>query len=67
MSEPPRLDRTAVAVYRMGGEPDDRAYWLSRPVAERLAAVELLRAHHHGWTDDALPRLPRVLRVVQRP
>ena len=42
-------------------------YWLGRPPAERLAAIESLRAQHHGWTDGALPRLPRVLRVVQGP
>ena len=56
-----------VRVYRMGEEPPDWEYWLSRPPAERLAAIESLRAQYHGWKDGALPRLPRVLRVVQGP
>jgi len=41
----------------------DLAFWLSRPPAERIAAVETLRARAYG----SLPRLQRVARVVQRP
>ena len=37
-------------------------YWLSRPPAERVAAVEALRRQHYG--DPG--RLQRVLRVVKR-
>ena len=31
---------------------DDSAwkYWVTRPVTERLAMVEELRAEYHGWT-----------------
>ncbi len=45
---------------------DDLRYWLSRPVAERLAAVEQLRRDHEGVPADAEPRLQRVCRIVQR-
>jgi hypothetical protein len=47
---------------------DDEAveYWLSRPVAERWAAVEQLRRAFYGWTDGTEPRLQRVLRIVRR-
>jgi hypothetical protein len=45
---------------------DDLRYWLSRPVAERIAAVEQLRRDHEGVTADAEPRLQRVYRLVQR-
>jgi hypothetical protein len=45
---------------------DDLRYWLSRPVAERLAAVEQLRRDHEGVTTDAEPRLQRGCRLVQR-
>jgi hypothetical protein len=45
---------------------DDLRYWLSRPVAERLAAVEQLRRDHEGVTADAEPRLQRVYRLVKR-
>ena len=60
------MDRTAVAVHRMGEELSDRAYWMGRPPEERWAAVEFLRATYHGWTDDARPRLQRVLRHAER-
>lgn len=46
----------------------DLAYWLSRPVAERLAAVELLRQQALGTPPDhdAEPGLQRVCRVARR-
>ncbi len=59
------MDRTAVAVYTLGEEPSDRDYWLTRPVQERLAVVERLRAQYHDWTDDTRPELLRLLRVVR--
>jgi hypothetical protein len=49
----------------------DRAflrYWRTRPVEERIAEVEELRAAYHGWGgDEARPQLPRVCRVLRRP
>ena len=54
-----------VRVFTMGEEPPDWEYWLGRTPGQRSAGIESLRAQHHGWTDGALPRLPRVLRVVQ--
>lgn len=41
---------------------EDRAYWLSKTPAERIAAVERLRRERHG---DAV-RLQRVARVIKR-
>ena len=41
----------------------DLAYWLSRPPAERVAAVDYLRRQYYGDTG----RLRRVARVVQLP
>jgi hypothetical protein len=41
----------------------DLAYWLSRPLAERIEAVEMLRVRTYG----ILPPLPRVARVIKRP
>lgn len=35
-------------------------YWLTRPVEERLAAVEELRCEYHGWTHGSEP-----IRVMQ--
>ena len=47
---------------------DDAAwtYWVTRPVAERLAMVEELRAEYHGWTHEPEPRLSRVCRIIRR-
>ena len=47
---------------------DDLTVWLSRPVEERIAAVEVIRRRVFGGGDNASgPRLQRVCRVVQRP
>jgi len=40
----------------------NREYWLSRPVEERIGAVEFYRKQVYG----DIPRLQRVARVVQR-
>jgi len=37
-------------------------YWLSRPPAERIAAVELLRRQVYG----DLPRLQRTVKIIRR-
>ena len=57
-----------VARPEMDAAANDLEFWLSRPVAERIAAVEVLRRRVFGGGDDASgPRLQRVCRVVQRP
>jgi hypothetical protein len=45
------------------GSAWDLQYWLTRPPAERVAAVDYLRRVYYG----ASARLQRVARVVQRP
>lgn len=61
----------AVAARRHLHDPDDDvAYWLSRPVEERIAALtEIRRALFELGDDDheARNRLPRVHRVLERP
>jgi hypothetical protein len=49
----------------MKGAPRDRAYWMSRPVQERFAAVEFLRQQAHAETADAQQGLQSVCRVTQ--
>lgn len=44
-------------------EWEDIEYWLSRPPGERMEALDHLRRHFYG----NLPRLQRVVRVIQRP
>ncbi len=53
---------------------EDLAYWLSRPVTERFAAVEWLRQQQHAGDVDPVTGEPvdleapiqRICRVVQR-
>jgi len=59
-----RLDRTQFSVVRLTDPDDAVAYWLSRPVEERLRALELLRRTFYGYT-SAGEGLQRVLEVAQ--
>jgi hypothetical protein len=59
-----RLDRTQFSVVRLTDPDDAVAYWLSRPVEERLRALELLRRTFYGYT-SASEGLQRVLEVAQ--
>lgn len=57
-----------VVTKRRLDDPDEPwRYWVSRPVAERIEAVEQLRREHHGWFHGTEPRLPRVLAIVRQP
>ncbi|MBA3598976.1 MAG: hypothetical protein H0W40_16605 [Methylibium sp.] len=40
-------------------------YWLSRPAAERVAAVETLRQRYIAQHFDVEPRLQRVCRITR--
>jgi hypothetical protein len=49
-------------------QPTDRDYWLTRPISERMAAVEQLRRQAYPLTNPdnhAKHRLQRVFRVTQ--
>jgi hypothetical protein len=59
-----RIDRTKLSVVRLTDPDDAVEYWLSRPVEERLRALELLRRTFYGYT-GASERLQRVLEVIQ--
>jgi hypothetical protein len=52
------IDRTVFSAGSFADEPDDLAYWLSRPPAERLAAIEFLRRqfYDHGKTEQEFRR-----------
>jgi hypothetical protein len=48
------------------GEGSDVSYWLSRPPAERLAALEEIRQEYNRWKySDAEQRFQRVYRIVK--
>jgi hypothetical protein len=67
-SENRQMERVVTRVKRSKQVAADLAFWRSRPVAERLAAVELLRRQALGITanEDAEPRLQGVCRIAQR-
>ena len=59
-----RVDRTQFSVARLTDPDDSFEYWLSRPVEERLRALEILRRTFYGYT-SATEGLQRVLEVAQ--
>ena len=59
-----RLDRTQISVAHLTDPDDAVQYWLSRPVEERLQALELLRRTFYGYT-SADEGLQRVLEIAQ--
>ena len=46
-------------------QPNDYEYWLSRPVSERINAIEILRNQYIKFR-DVEPRLQRVCRVIKQ-
>ena len=62
------MERTVQNVPLRDQQQRDLSYWLSRPMAERVAAVEVLRRQAHASLpdSDAEPRLQKVLRVSPR-
>jgi hypothetical protein len=45
-----RIDRTQFSVARLEDRDDSPAYWLPKPVEERLAAIELLRQTFYDYS-----------------
>jgi hypothetical protein len=62
----PKLDRSGFQVDSLSGLSDEKAYWLSKTLYERLKAVEQMRQILYGY-DPATSRLQRVLEAIQRP
>jgi len=62
------MDRIVKRAPKRQQQASDLAYWLSRPMAERIAAVEVLReqASMPPEHSHAEPRLQRVCRIAQR-
>lgn len=48
-------------------QPSDYAYWNSRPVSERIDAIEILRSQYIQFKKDVKPGLQRVCRVIKQP
>ena len=58
------IDKTKLSVVHEFDKAEEKAYWLSRTLEERLRHVETLRRMNYG--DKATARLQRVIEVVKR-
>jgi len=61
-----RLNKTHVAKFKKGEEPNDIFFWLDQPIIERLKAVDVLRMQYNSWKYGSQSRLQRVYRAVKR-
>ena len=53
--------------YKLGEEPNDLEFWLTKTPQERLAALESLRDLYIKLTNNGIkPRLQRVYKVIKR-
>ncbi len=52
-----------VKIMKMSEQRSDFEYWQTRPVAERLAALEEIRAEYHGKDYESQRGLQRVFRI----
>ena len=55
-----------VKIVKMCDKNNDREYWLSRPIEERLEMVEELRRDYYGENYETEQRLQRVYRIIKR-
>ena len=62
------MQRVVSIIAKRDQQAADLVYWLLRPMAERMAAVEVLRQQmlRPEESGDAEPRLQRVCRIAQR-
>lgn len=61
------INKTFIRKGEMKEQGNDFEYWQSRPPAERLAALELIRQEYNTWKYGAAREgLQRVYRVVKR-
>lgn len=61
-----RMDRTQISVVTTDTPSDAKAYWQTKTMQERLAALELTRQIFNGYDPDTT-RFQRVLEVLRSP
>jgi len=52
-----------VKIYRMGEEPKERKYWLTRPASERFQALEQMRQRFYA---NSSKRFQRVYNIIKQ-
>lgn len=55
-----------VKIYRMGEEPKERKYWLTRPAIERFEALEQMRQNFYGKPSEGFQRIYRIIKQKSR-
>lgn len=65
-NQSPRMIRKVVRVTTNKDQPSEYQYWITRPVTERIDAIEMLRQSYMSFRKDVPPRLQRVYRVTQQ-
>ena len=65
MENIPRLDKTKIAVFKLGQEPKSHVFWLTQTPVQRLEAVEFYRKQYtpNYGTES---RLQRVYTITKR-
>ena len=61
-----RLDKTKVAKFKKGEEPQEIHYWLARPAIERIQTLESIRLEYNTWKYGPQSGFQRVYRAVKR-
>jgi hypothetical protein len=61
-----RMDRTQISVVTTDTPSDAKAYWQTKTMQERLAALEFIRQVIYGYDPDTA-RVQRVLEVLRSP
>lgn len=63
MDNTPRMIKKVVCITTNKTQASEYSYWIDRPAAERLEALELLRQSYMSFL-NVPPRLQRVYRVI---
>jgi hypothetical protein len=60
------LQLATLRISKLGEEPDDVLYWLSRPPIERIRALEEIRKQYNDWKYGSRRKFQSVYRIVKR-
>jgi len=55
-----------VKMWRMGQEPKERDYWLTRSAVERFKALEHMRLNFYGNASEGFQRVYRIIKQKRR-
>ena len=55
-----------VKIYRMGEEPKEREYWLTKPAVERFKALEQMRLNFYGNSSEGFQKVCRIVKQKRR-